>query len=621
VPVLLVLTLVRGLLYLAVVPPWQHYDEPTHFEYVRLIAKRGRLPRPGDYDPEIQREIAASSKAPGWWQGMAAPTHAFWSDGPINLGYSELVHPPLYYLFLALPQPLAAHQSVEAQLYLARLGSVLLSLLIVAAAYGLVTELLPGRRWLPLVVASFVAMLPTFTDLVSAVNNDVGAIAAATLLLWAAVRLLRRGPSLWRVGAVLVLTGLCVATKNTSTLVALPVLLALGVAHIPKPGRRWLGMGLCLLCLGALPLVFTWDRHAAHWIGYDRPTAASRIEVRGPLGRSALVLSPGHPSHPRILVQELSQSDGRELRGHTVTLGAWLKAAEGTGETVALTLWDGTTDHRHQIEVTTDWQFHAFTATIALDAPSVAVYITLPYSGAGAHEVYADGIVLLDGQMPTDLVPQFDTDQAEAGTWGGQAFANLLHNGSAERVWPGLEPWIGKRRLYTRSAAMIFHSLWDWSRTREVYGFEVSYLFRSFWGRFGWSHLELPPACFYVLGLLTTAAAVGVAVGLVHRVRSSMRYPPWRLRAWLVLGLALLAGWGGTVLRIHPVFFVVQPIWAPVARYAAVVLVPTAALLFLGLAKIVPRRWAWAAAYVGLLGMVVLDAIALWKVILPYYYG
>jgi len=33
---ILVLALANGLLYLVLVPPWQHYDEPTHFEYAWL---------------------------------------------------------------------------------------------------------------------------------------------------------------------------------------------------------------------------------------------------------------------------------------------------------------------------------------------------------------------------------------------------------------------------------------------------------------------------------------------------------------------------------------------------------------------------------------------------------
>jgi hypothetical protein len=57
-----------GLSYSQIVPPWESYDEPGHFEYARYIAKYGRLPQSGD--PEAD---------------------AIWSK----------FQPPLYYLLLA----------------------------------------------------------------------------------------------------------------------------------------------------------------------------------------------------------------------------------------------------------------------------------------------------------------------------------------------------------------------------------------------------------------------------------------------------------------------------------------------------------------------------------------
>jgi 4-amino-4-deoxy-L-arabinose transferase-like glycosyltransferase len=617
---LLAVILMRGLVYVAIMPPWQHYDEPTHFEYVRLIAVRGRLPRLGDYDPQMQREIAVSMRAAGFWRD-GEPSFDFESGRPINLGFTQLVHPPLYYVLLALFQPLATEQSVEVQLYLARLGSVALYLVTVVAAYGLLVEMFPWRRWLPLVVATFIALLPPFTDFMTGVNNDVGAVAAATLLLWASVRLIRRGPSLRRWGAVLVLAGACIVTKNTSAAVAVVVLATLAVFHVPQSWRRWLWMGTVVLGLVALPVILTWDRHAAHWYGVDQPAAANRAEVETPLGRSALVLSTGDDGHPGIVIQELSASDGQALRGHTVTFGAWLRAAEGVGGSVILGIRERASDHRLKVEVTSDWQFQAFTATIGLDAPAVAVYALVPYIRDRVPEVHADGLVLVDGQVATSQPPEFDTAQAGTGYWAGRPFTNLLQNGSAERVWPGLQPWIGQRTLYRIPLTKIFHSVWDWSRTRAVYGLELLILFKSFWGEFGWSQLVLPDAYHYPLVLLSAASVIGAAIGLARRARYSGLWEPSRRWAWALLGLVLLVSWGGTVLRIHPVFVALQQVYWPRARYAAVVIAPTAALLCLGLAEIVPRRWLREAVLIGLLGMVSWEMIALWTLILPYHYG
>ncbi len=42
---LLAMALLGGVLYAAVVPPWQSPDEPGHFEYVALLYRLGHVPR------------------------------------------------------------------------------------------------------------------------------------------------------------------------------------------------------------------------------------------------------------------------------------------------------------------------------------------------------------------------------------------------------------------------------------------------------------------------------------------------------------------------------------------------------------------------------------------------
>jgi hypothetical protein len=144
-------------------------------------------------------------------------------------------------------------------------------------------------------------------------------------------------------------------------------------------------------------------------------------------------------------------------------------------------------------------------------------------------------------------------------------------------------------------------------------------LAKSFWGRFGWNHLTLPEWFFLPLLLLTLAGVAGAASWLLRWLRQGGARQPWRVTALALLGVALLVGWGGTVLRIHPVFATSGILW-PVARYAAVVIVPTTLLLCVGWERLVPRRWTGLAAWIGLLGLMALDAYVLWSVVFPYYY-
>jgi hypothetical protein len=637
---LLVLAGLRGILYLAVMPPWQHYDEPTHFEYVRLIAERGRLPHPEDHDLEMRYEIAASMQAHNFWQGIVPPTLDFWSNVPPWIGISELEHPPLYYALLSLPQRLAAYQSVETQLYLARLGSVVLYVVTVAATWGLAREALNGKRWLPLAAGTFVAFLPPFTDLMSAVNNDAGAVAVTTLFFWSTARLLRRGPSPARIGAVLALAGTCLFTKNTAGLVAGVVLGTLIIVHVPRPARRWLWAALALLVPLLLALTFTLGQDAAYWYDETGGTGGSRAEAelahlppdgngttpQPPFGRHVLTLSSGEGlpagnSYLPVISQELPPSQGRRLGGEVVTLAAWLRAPRQQKATADLCLYDGTATHCSPVELQAGWQFHAFTETIAAGTPSVAVGIRLPGAEQATGPIQADGLVLVRGEMPIQEQPVFDDATASSGQWGGQRFENLLRNASAEKSWPSLRPWAGTLSPYRLEVAQVFHSLWDWQRTAWVYGLELSNLFTSFWGRFGWNHLALPDLYFVLPGLVTLLALVGTGLSLIRGLRGRGAGPAWQRRTWLVLGLALLVGWVGTLLRIHPVFLVKGGLFWPVARYAGVVIAPTTLVLCAGLARIVPRRWAGPAAYAGLLSLILLDAAALGLVILPYYYS
>ncbi len=616
-PLLLALAFVRGLVYLAVMPPWQHYDEPTHFEYVGLLAARGRLLQPGEFDLEMRREIAASMQAVDFWKDLGRPALDLFGPRPPAIGVSELHHPPLYYILLALPQLLVRFQDVETQLYLARLGSVLLYVVVVAAVYGLAAELFPGRPGLPLAAAGLVALLPPLADLMSGVNNDVGAAAAASLFLWAAVRLLRRGPSPVRLAAVLLLAVSCLATKSTAGLVAVTGLLVLAGSWL-HARRRWLPWALAGLVLAGLSIAaLDWSQYAAGWYDSEPP---HRLRTNAPLGDFALVLSAAGKGHPSVLVQELPPAQGRALAGRPVTLGAWLRGSAASGQRAALRLGDGGGVHVHEVDLTDEWQFASFTATVAPDSPGVEVMIAVPPETEAGQLVYADGLVLAAGVYGPGGAPQFRSDGAKEGTWHGQEVTNLVRNGSAETAWPGLRSWLRSARVYRIGAQEVLHSILDLPRTGWVYRVLPAILLRSFWGRFGWGHLVLPEPWFYPLGALTLAALVGAIVGLVRHVRKAQFAPAWQRRVWWLLGLSLLVAAAGTVLRVHPVYELHYTFW-PSARYLTVAIAPLSIGFCAGLAELLPRSWRGWAAFAGLLALVTLELAALWTVILPYYYG
>ena len=101
---LLLLGLVHGLVYIFLVPPWQHYDEPNHFEYVWLIQERGELPQSGDYDQSMRRDVAESMIEHGFFNGMDFFPKLDVQDEPIWIGsYHQISNPPFYYYLTTLP--------------------------------------------------------------------------------------------------------------------------------------------------------------------------------------------------------------------------------------------------------------------------------------------------------------------------------------------------------------------------------------------------------------------------------------------------------------------------------------------------------------------------------------
>jgi len=618
-PLILALGLAHGLVYVLLFPPWQHYDEPSHLEYVLLIVRRGRLPHAGDYDLSLRHEIASSMVAAGFYKGQATPTIDFWSDVPPGIGVDELVHPPLYYMLLALAVRPFAHQSVEVQLYVARLCSVGLYLVVLLAAYKTIAEAFPRRPWLPSAVSVFLALLPPLAGRMSSVNNDVGATAAASLLLWASVALAQRGPSARKVVLVLVLVGLCLATKTTAGIVALAVVAVLAVSYVPRRRRRWLWVAAGCLALGVLVILLTRRGHAASWYTSDPSGASSRVSVQTPLDNSSFVLTRQGAAGPQEILQELPVEEGRALRGHTVTLGGWVRAAEGAEGAVLFALDEGELSQTWVVRAKSVWELRTFSSTISQDAPGLALRVSVRGLREAARTVYLDGLYLVDAP-PAGEEPTPANAMASQVSAGGRELPNLLRNGSAALSWPSLPTALGNQVLGRSSVAEVLWSIWDWRRTGWVWPNEVRVLFRSFWGGFGWNHLSLPGSVFYVLSAVTGLALAGAALTLARHLSTASHAPSSQQRIWLVFATALVVGWGMALVRIYPVF-VTMRIWWPVARYADVVIVPVAALLCGGLATLVPRRLSRAAGVVGLIGLLALDALAIGLVIVPYYYG
>ena len=627
---ILLLALLNGLIYVFLVPPWQHYDEPNHFEYAWLAAHRPGWPQEGDFDRDMRAATLRSMIAHDFFRGMGDPPSPD-ADKPWIGQYAQLGDPPVYYFLISLPLRLFPPLDVTHQLYAARLVSLGLYLLTVFAAWGLMGELVPPRHPLRALVPLSLALLPAFTDLMTAVNSDVGAVAAFSLFLWGSLRLIRRGPSPGGVLWVLLAAALCAFTKR-SVYIALPLA---GMAFLLALLRgRWrkVAWGLLLAAgIGGLVAVLAWG-DAALWYRntfQEVPTRAIRPDA--PDGDAALrvLLTPQNPA--ASAGQIIPPEQARPLSGGTYTLGFWVWASRPEVITAPqVRVLDGRQQFGGEpLPVDETPRFFAFTFTPQGNTAITWVELA-PGAGASATtplEIFYDGLVLTAGDHAAAPPPD-----AESQTWGGTPYQNLLRNPSAERGWVYLRPWADAlmTRLFAdykgqRHFSFTLYTLLDWPSSGWYYRAVATILLRSFWARFGWGHVPLLAGPwlgkpYRLLAAVTLLGLGGVPLALWQRRRRLAELPWGRLS---VLAAATGLVWGMTLVR--GATYVLVRFFSPVARYAYPAIIPTMFFLTLGWLAWwhpVERRlrlpgWAVYALYGGFFGL--LNAYALASIYVFYH--
>jgi 4-amino-4-deoxy-L-arabinose transferase-like glycosyltransferase len=269
-----------GALYATNTPRWQAPDEPAHFNYIAYLATERSFPvlQPGDYPHQYLEEIKAARFPPTM---------------PITALRYESHQPPLYYLLGAPVYLVTSSLSVDSQVLALRLFSVALGAAGLWVLHRMAREALAGpsndgadnqAAFASLVATAFVAVLPMHIAMTAAINNDVLGELILLIILWHALRTIRRGFDLRHAWAMGLLLGLALLTKTTIYLIVAGVL-ALSVwlaaprqreqtaafqARVRYLGRVWLVGSVVAgpwfarnaLVYGDLDLL-AWQRHDA----------------------------------------------------------------------------------------------------------------------------------------------------------------------------------------------------------------------------------------------------------------------------------------------------------------------------------------------------------------------
>ncbi len=433
----LLVGLVNGLIFIALLPAWQHYDEPAHFEYAWLLAARSRLPEAADFDPAMRQAVARSMIEAGFFKRLTFapdlddPTGKVWI-APVT----QLEDPPLYYLLAAAAMKPLDRQAILAQLYAGRLVSLGLFLLTLAIAWGVAAELTPPGSALRWMLPLSMALLPGFVDVMTSLNNSVGAVAFFSLFLWEATRLVRRGFAwttfLWTCAAALA----CLGMQASAFLAAPLLLVALLFSALRGPRRKlaWIVSGAAGLLL--LLAIFTWGDAALWFRQGPQPEATRARSQAAPLGKYAFAvhLEPG--AAPAELAQLVPLAAGGRLREQAFTLGAWMWTDRpGLYRTPRLATNLGKREYGESVWLDATPRFHAFTGITGKNTLRSWVLLA-PASQAATPgssrtaTVYYDGVTLAEGIFSTDEAPSYAGSEASSGEWGERA----VHKPGAQRV-------------------------------------------------------------------------------------------------------------------------------------------------------------------------------------------
>jgi hypothetical protein len=576
--VLLGVGLLLGFVYVFLVPPWQHYDEPTQFEYAWLIANRQGIPQPGEYDQRMRREVAASMLEHNFFKGMDFHPNLLSQTEEIWIGISQLGDQPLYYWITALPLRLLRYANIDTQLYAARLTSLFFLLLTLAAAWGTLGELAPAdHAWVAWLIPSMLLLIPSFVDLMTSVNNDVGATAFFSLFLWGSVRFIHRRPRLLELAWVLATAILCYFTKATVIVAALLVPLVLLIAFFqarykPVP---WLVTGA--LVLAGLGGVFLWGNAAAWttWRTQIEPTRQVLADV--PDGRAALAVVQQPKQVTQRALQILPASFVQSIQGKKVTISGWIWADKPVQAALGLRSADNWNSSK-TFNVQGKPRYFSTQITIPDSIGRAWIELTVPpIEQSSTVHVYFDQILLVPGAYELDQPPAPAPGGSNQILLEGKSINNLARNASFERGWFKIRPRVLSlvNKVIPGNLQWIMASLSDLRSTQWYYKTTISYLNQTFWARFGWGHVPILGQFTYPI--LAVITLLGILGGLVFAWQAR-KILPWSIV--LIFFLAATAIWLQTILR--GIGSLYGQLLFPSARYAYPAIIPTISLLCLG---------------------------------------
>ncbi len=596
--IILIIGLFHGLIYTFLMPPWQHFDEPGHFEYAWLIAHRLKLPNEGDYDQNMRlavgKSLLESSFFPkGTQPNLTDPTKPIW------IGVSQLVDQPLYYILEAIPLYFLKLAPINVQLYSGRLLSLLFLLLTIYSIYKLSQELTPKAHPIQWMAPLFIALLPGFVEFMTSINDFVAAIGIFSLWLLVATKLIK-GFSIKYFLVLVFLTIACLFTQKALYIVALLLLLVFLISIFPRKIKYIAWVAIIIVSCVTVSIAFNWG-DAAFWLRANYQDISERVNIN--INNSEITALQGkiypdadwgniYPSWNPGFFQLISPDIQKQLNEKTLTIGAWIwsdKNINGYGPGVNSLLrfqdrWFGF----KPVQLGQMPTFVAIVIQLPEQQDRLQVWLRSTSPDNTNGKIYFTGIVMAEGIWPLDSPPQFINPEGTQGIWGNKPFTNLIRNPQFKMGWPYIRPQLFQtiankiqnlNPIHLSSFSALFL---DTPGTKWYTLTTGSVIFRSFWGRFGWGQVPLIAFPFIqhpyrLLLVITLLGIVGTILTGHHLAKN--RWNEFGFLLVVILLTTILALFYGVytmggALRFRAFF--------PTARYVFTAILPISLSLVIG---------------------------------------
>lgn len=595
--VILIVGLVHGLIYIHLMPPWQHYDEPAHFEYAWMIANGETWPEWGTYDWAFRSDLVRSMIDNDFYRGDSMPVpNPDKLVGVIGgLQFPQIGDPPLYYLAASFPLRLLRNADLADQLIAIRYVSLFCLLFTLFAAWQIIRELASRESKLVIFVPLTIALIPGFIDSMTAFNNDAGSVLVVTLFLWAAVRITQRGLTPLNVLAAMLTVVAGVLTSKTAIFV-LPIfgfvllIIALGKLH---PKIAWGTTGVIVIGFSTL---LVYNAEPAYWYRATSQPLPVRIETdQAVQGAFALGLDTGAISTPDWLPavsQPVPISDPEAMSGKMMTFGVWMWSeaagrsfAEFSVQSPAITVISssgGVARYQQPVILNQVPKFVRFSVPFPTDLDRVLISLD-PSPGLkdDPHTIFYDDFVLAAGDYMESGIPVPNMDSGDEMEWNGTRIKNLIRNPSIEENWLALRPeidnFLSRFMSDQTRPSLILHSLSDLRAHSRYFMGVINNLHQTFWGRLGWGHVPIlfSNILFPILAVIVFAGITGFFAGRLRTIT---------VPTSLLIDVSILLIFAATLTRGTNNLFSTNYYYSS-ARYILPVIVPIVFVITNGLAN------------------------------------